>query len=162
MTGEARPLAYRAEVRAEGMVYGTGRDAPWLLSAYQTLFPKMALRWLQDEALRTAHRLDPDPELSLWAPPSTLREAVSVPDAPAELRVWATDPEEQRAAWERVRADEPLFTVVPDVDCSYGLCVWPLWHSAELARPTPTRDGSWWVRPLQSASPVVLAENPGR
>ncbi|GHA75621.1 hypothetical protein ACIQRS_06355 [Streptomyces termitum] len=139
MSGEARPLAYRAEIRAEGLVAGTGCSAPWLLGCYQTLSPVLALRWLQNEVVRLASRLDPDPAQSPWAPPTTLREAAPAPDAPAELRVWATDPKERRAAWERVRADEPFFTVVPDVDCVYGLSVWPLWHSAELEPPAPPR-----------------------
>ncbi|GHB03867.1 hypothetical protein ACIQRS_28585 [Streptomyces termitum] len=139
MSGGARPLAYRAEIRAEGLVAGTGRSASWLLGRYQTLSPVLALRWLQDEAVRLASRLDPDPARSPWAPPTTLREAVPAPDAPAELRVWATYPEERHTAWVLVRSGEPLSLVVPDLDCVYCLSVWPLWHSAELEPPPPPR-----------------------
>lgn len=156
MTGEARPLAYRAEIRAEGLVYGTGQEAPWLLAIYQTLSPKLAQRWLQGEVLRLARRLDPVPTCSRWAPAGTLKETVPTPDAPTELIVWATDPEEQRAVWDLIRDGKGVFTVIPDVDCAYGLCLWPLWHSAELAPPSPQRDGSWWVRAPQSP-PHVLA-----
>ncbi|MCZ7415426.1 MULTISPECIES: hypothetical protein [unclassified Streptomyces] len=56
------------------------------------------------------------------------RVPVSRPDAPTELRAWGadTDPAEERAARTHLKAGFPLSVVVPDVDCTYTLAVWPV------------------------------------
>ncbi|MGA6171091.1 hypothetical protein ACPEIF_12695 [Streptomyces sp. NPDC012600] len=126
MTVSSEPAGYWAEVRAEGPVYGTNVTTQYVLGAFQTISPVLALRWLRGEALRIADRLDPDPQCSAWARPWVRLDAVPTPDCPAELRVWATDPEEYQAVRTRLRAGEPYSTVVPDADCLYGLHVMPL------------------------------------
>ncbi|MCS0639913.1 hypothetical protein NX801_30640, partial [Streptomyces sp. LP05-1] len=86
----------------------------------------LALRWLRGEARRIADRLDPDPAASRWVTEAMRQPVVPVPDCPAELRVWAADMDDQRAARARLKAGVPLTVVVPDTDCRYTLTVRPL------------------------------------
>lgn len=51
--------AYWCEVLAEGEVYGTRESVPYILGTFQTISPKLALRWLQSEAERIADRPGP-------------------------------------------------------------------------------------------------------
>ncbi len=90
--------AYWCEVLAEGEVYGTREMVSYVLSTFQTISPKLALRWLQSEAERIADRLDPDPARSAWVEPWMRVDTVPVPDCPTECRVWSLDPEEHQAA----------------------------------------------------------------
>ncbi|MGW3951183.1 hypothetical protein ACWEKM_09620 [Streptomyces sp. NPDC004752] len=117
--------AYWCEVLAEGEVYGTREVVPYVLGTFQTISPKLALRWLRGQAERIADRLDPDPARSPWFVPTECA-AVPVPDAPTELRVWATDPQEERAARDQLREGAPLSVVIPDSGCRYTLTVWPV------------------------------------
>ncbi|MFF2845041.1 hypothetical protein ACFVT5_01745 [Streptomyces sp. NPDC058001] len=80
-----------------------------------------------------------------------------MPDCPAELRAWAEDPEEQRAAREHIKAGHPLFARFPDADCTYTLSVRPVRLPAgDPVSPEPIRRriGSL-TQPL-----YVLAGNP--
>ncbi|MFJ6566880.1 hypothetical protein ACIQNU_05635 [Streptomyces sp. NPDC091292] len=155
------PEGYWSEVRAEGPVYGTSEAAQYVLGTFQTISPILALRWLQGEALRIADRLDPDPTHSPWVQPAMRTAIVPVPDCPTDLRVWAEDPEEQRAARDHIKAGHPLFVKVPDADCTYTLCVWPVRLPAgepEPGLPEPIRQRIGGLsHPL-----YVLAKNPWR
>lgn len=122
--GPAR--AYWCEVLAEGEVYGTRETVPFVLGTFQTISPKLALRWLQSEAERIADRLDPDPERSAWVKPWMCVGTVPLPDCPAELRVWAETPEEHQAARDQLREGAPLCVVIPDGGCRYTLTIWPV------------------------------------
>ncbi len=160
MTGTGEPAGYRAELRADGPVYGTGESAQYVLSTYQTFSPVLALRWLRGEALRIADRLDPDPKRSGWVQPSMRADVVPVPDCPAELRVWA-DEFNEPAAREHIKSGHPLFETFPDVDCVYSLSVWPVLFPADgphqpLPEPQTHRVGGL-SHPL-----YVLAESPWR
>ncbi|MET8829583.1 hypothetical protein ABZX40_27695 [Streptomyces sp. NPDC004610] len=114
---------YFAHVRAEGMVYGTGRTVPYLLSTTRSFSPVLALRWLRDEALRLADRLDPDPQRLVWIGPAFRAAPTPVPDCPAALRFWATGPAVRREAREHLRSGRPLVAAFPDLDCVYTLSV---------------------------------------
>ncbi|MFL4905753.1 hypothetical protein ACJ6WF_21915 [Streptomyces sp. MMS24-I2-30] len=85
----------------------------------------LTLRWLRSAALWIADRLDPGPERSVWVRPAMRQVPVPVPDCPTELRVWATDPDEQRAARDQIKSGHPLFVQVPDVDGTFTLSVRP-------------------------------------
>ncbi len=126
MSGRPVPAGYRCEVLAEGLVYGTGETAPYVLGTFQTISPVLALRWLRGEARRIADRLDPDPQRSAWVRPTMRRAVVPVPDCPAELRAWAAGPEGPRAAREHLKAGHPLFAAFTDEDCTYTLSAWPV------------------------------------
>ncbi|GAA3856187.1 hypothetical protein GCM10023084_07610 [Streptomyces lacrimifluminis] len=116
---------YWCEVLAEGEVYGTREIVAYWLGTFQTISPKLALRWLGTQALRIADGLDPDPASSPWFSGRTC-EATPTRDAPAELRMWRADVEHQRAARECIKGGDPLFVVVRDMDCRYTLSVWPV------------------------------------
>ncbi|MFE4451080.1 hypothetical protein [Streptomyces sp. NPDC056796] len=88
--------AYWCEVLAEGEVYGTRETVPYVLGTFQTISPKLALRWLQGEAERIADRLDPDPEGSAWVKPWMRVDTVPKPDSPTEFRFWSLDPRSTR------------------------------------------------------------------
>ncbi|MFF8383616.1 hypothetical protein [Streptomyces kanasensis] len=136
MNGGTVPAGYRSEVLAEGPVYGTGRVVRYVLGAFRTISPVLALRWLRGEALRIADRLDPDPSRSAWVRPAVRVVSVPVPDCPARLRAWATAPDRQRAARERIKNGHPLSVEVPDVDCAYILSAWPVRLSADESAGT--------------------------
>lgn len=124
MSAHAVPREYACEVVAAGAVYGTNLVVPHRVSAYRTAEPERALAWLRGEALRIADLLDPDPVRSVfWV---TECEELPVPDAPTELRYWATDLEEQAAATARVGGGRSFSTVVPDVGCRWNLIIWPM------------------------------------
>ncbi|KUN94035.1 hypothetical protein AQJ67_37360 [Streptomyces caeruleatus] len=144
-------------------MYGTGETVQYVLGTFQTISPVLVLRWLRGEALRIANRLDPDPadypafSRGFWAIEC---DSVPYPDAPSELRVWASDPDEERGAREHIKGGFPLFVRVPDEDCTYTLSVWPVRMSAESDR--------WPGEPLTHrigglSNPLyVIAENPWR
>ncbi len=137
MSGRGEPVAYWCDVVAEGGVYGTGRVARYVLGAFQTISPVLALRWLRAEALRTADRLDPDPRHSAWVRPFMRVPSAPVPDCPAGLRAWAAEADGRRAARERLKAGRPLCATFPDTDCTYTLSVRPVWlPAAAPGRPS--------------------------
>ncbi|MFF2850210.1 hypothetical protein ACFVT5_28305 [Streptomyces sp. NPDC058001] len=119
-------MSYCSEVHAEGPVYGTGETAHHILGTFQTISPVLALRWLRSQALRIADHLDPDPARAPWAQPAP-RE----PDCPTELRVWAEDREEHRAARAYLKAGLPLSATFPDTGCTYTLRFRPLHRPVE-------------------------------
>ncbi|MFI9628732.1 hypothetical protein [Streptomyces sp. NPDC052042] len=88
--------------------------------------PRLALRWLRGQAERLANGLDPDPGTP-WVPRTALRAVpASEPDAPAELRGWATDDECQGDALHRLASGGEFEFVVRDAVCWYGLTARPL------------------------------------
>lgn len=131
MNDRSDPAGYWAEVRAEGPVYGTGETVQHVLGTTQSISPVLALRWLRGEALRIADRLDPDPLRSMWVQPAIRAATVPVPDCPAELRAWATDPDGQREAREHIKDGRPAVHHGP----GYGLHL----HPVRLAGPAPRR-----------------------
>jgi hypothetical protein len=50
---------------------------------------------------------------------------VPVPDAPTEMRVWATDPAEERAARARLEQGVAVSVVIPDGPDRYTFAVCP-------------------------------------
>ncbi|MFE9610195.1 hypothetical protein [Streptomyces sp. NPDC006012] len=68
---------------------------------------------------------EPAPEPESLPPPEPVPAPGPAPDCPAELRVWATDPDEQRAAREQLRAGGPLVVRVPDAGGTFILSVRP-------------------------------------
>ncbi|MER6527607.1 hypothetical protein [Streptomyces sp. NPDC001508] len=143
MNSRPEPAGYWAEVRAEGPVYGTGETVQYVLGTFQSISPVLVLRWLRGEARRVADRLDPDPAdypaFDRW-PWAIELDSVPVPDCLTELRVWADDPDEERAAREHIKGGHPLFIKVPDADCTYTLSVWPVRlpaHEPDQVSPEP-------------------------
>ncbi|WP_234336135.1 hypothetical protein [Streptomyces sp. NRRL S-920] len=127
---------------AEGEVCGTRETVPYVLGTFQTISPKLALRWLRSEAERIADRLYPDPERSAWVMPWMRLDTVPVPDCSAELRFWAEDPEEHQAARDQLKEGAPLSVVIPDSGCRYILTVWPVAvPSPESSATLPADDG---------------------
>ncbi|MCX2971150.1 MULTISPECIES: hypothetical protein [Streptomyces] len=120
-------MAYWAEVRAEGPVYGMDTATGYVLGTYRTISPVLALRWIRAQASWIAERIDPDPARSRWARCTVREEAVPLSDAPTELRAWGaeSDPVEDRAARAHLKAGFPLSVVAPDADCVYTFSVWP-------------------------------------
>ncbi|MFE9612683.1 hypothetical protein [Streptomyces sp. NPDC006012] len=134
--------AYWCEVLAEGEVYGTRETVPYVLGTFQTISPKLALRWLQGEAERIADRLDPAPERSAWVKPWMQVGTVPVPDCPTEFRFWIEDPDEHHAARVQLKDGAPLSVVIPDKGCRFTLTVWPVAVSRPESIPTlPADDG---------------------
>ncbi|WP_405614348.1 hypothetical protein OG292_16570 [Streptomyces sp. NBC_01511] len=138
---------------AEGEVYGTGRTVAFVFGTFSSISPKLALRWLGGEAERIADRLDPDPERSAWVKPWMRVAPAPVPDGPAELRSWAGDPEEQRAARDQLKADDPLSVVIADNGCRYTLTVWPVAVPLPESSPAqPADDGQpTYTRPSHTS-----------
>ncbi|MFF9568418.1 hypothetical protein [Streptomyces sp. NPDC014685] len=120
-----QPGSYRCEAVAEGLVYGTGQTARYILGAFRTVSPVLALRWLGGQALWIVDRLDPDPARSAWVQSSMRLPGAAGPDHSAELRAWYQDRDSQRAAHVHLKNGHPLLVVVPDGDCTYTLSVRP-------------------------------------
>lgn len=119
VNGQPEQAGYRCEALAEGLVYGTGQTARYVLGTFRTISPVLALRWLGGQALWIVDRLGLDPYLGHLA----------------ELRAWYEDRESQRAAHAQIKTGAPLLVVVPDTDCTYTLSV----RSVEQAPATAFR-----------------------
>ncbi|MBY8884153.1 hypothetical protein K7472_04740 [Streptomyces sp. PTM05] len=120
---------YRCEVVAEGQVFGTGETRTYLLAAWDTISPKLALRWLTAQAERLAERLDPDPARAPWTRPAHTPHA----DGLTALRQ-----AEQPAQRELLKYGTPLTLVIRDTDCRWTLSVRPVRHSPPPApQPIP-------------------------
>ncbi|MFJ8330990.1 hypothetical protein [Streptomyces sp. NPDC094437] len=121
------PSLYRAEVRAEGPVHGTGENAQCVLATFQSISPKLVLRWLSGRALHLAHRLDPVPVRRPWVSPLMHAISYPAPPGPARLRAWAADPAQLDAARAHIKSGYPLFVRFTDTDgCIYTLTAWPV------------------------------------
>ncbi|MFE7131196.1 hypothetical protein ACFVIM_10085 [Streptomyces sp. NPDC057638] len=134
------PVAYLCHVIAEGPVYGSGEIVPFVLGTLRTRSQDTALTWLRMQALRLADGLDPDPDRAPWA---TRCERTPVPDAPTEIRVWATDPAEDRAARTRLDQGVAVSVVIPDGPDRYTLAISPrparVLYIRPFFHPHPTR-----------------------
>lgn len=148
---------YRCEVLAAGLVYGKGFEMPYVLAAFQTISPVLALRWLRGEALHIADRLDPDPTRSAWVQPTMRQDSTLAPDCPTELRFWCASREQQRAARERIKSGDPLFVVVPDMDCRFTFSVWPVRVTPPESSP---HQPSPWSYELSKDRACGLAPSP--
>ncbi|MFE7270019.1 hypothetical protein [Streptomyces sp. NPDC057623] len=102
----------------------------------------LALRWLRGEALRIADRLDPDPARSPWLHRPDVQPFPPGPDAPTELRAWATDLRNDREARVHIKGGHALFVRVSDPDCTYALSVRPVRLSRAASPAEAQRDGS--------------------
>jgi hypothetical protein len=72
-----------------------GRRIGVPLGTYRAPTLALALWWLRDRALWIAERLDPRPETSYVPAGALVPVPESVPDVPAILRAWSTDPARQ-------------------------------------------------------------------
>ncbi|MFE6493863.1 hypothetical protein [Streptomyces sp. NPDC057748] len=104
MKTQPRQPSYECAAIAEGLVCGTDGTARYVLGAFRTISPVLALRWLGGQALWIVDRLDLDDHL-------------------AELRAWYEDHASQRAARAHIRTGASFLLVVPDEDCTYTLSV---------------------------------------
>ncbi|MFF4093388.1 hypothetical protein ACFYYY_05905 [Streptomyces sp. NPDC001834] len=112
-----------AQVLAE--VYAGDARATVHLGGALVASPRLALRWLRNQAERLANGLDPDPGTP-WIPRAALRAAPpSVPDVLAQLRVWAAGDECQGEALHRLASGGEFEFVVRDGACWYGLTARP-------------------------------------
>ncbi|MDK1472256.1 hypothetical protein QNO07_02240 [Streptomyces sp. 549] len=155
MSNGSQPAGYRCEVRADGLVYGTGETVPYVLGTFQSISTILALRWLRTAALRIADRLDPDPQHSTWVRLFMRLPTVPFPDCPTRLRTWAADRDGQREARQHLKAGHPLFRTFADTDCTYALSVSPSLLPADepdraSPEPIPHRIGGL-PRPPQEA-----------
>ncbi|MFE7129983.1 hypothetical protein ACFVIM_03915 [Streptomyces sp. NPDC057638] len=130
------PVAYLCHVIAEGAVYGSGEIVPFVLGTLRTRSQDIALMWLRKQALRLADGLDPDPARAPWA---TRCERTPVPDAPTEIRVWATDPAEEHAARARLDHGVAVSVVIPDGPDRYTLAISPRPARVLYIRPYRSR-----------------------
>ncbi|MFF4934981.1 hypothetical protein ACFY2H_39930 [Streptomyces griseofuscus] len=119
------PAGYMCRVVAAGEVYGKGMVASYELGTFDTISPKLALRWIKYEALRIANGLDPDPLTADW--PLGIQTCATEPtlDAPTVLRKWAGHPLTQETALEQIKDGRRLFVVARDADCCYTLSICP-------------------------------------
>ncbi|MFE3072236.1 hypothetical protein [Streptomyces sp. NPDC059247] len=129
--------AYVAEVYAVGPVAGTWLPTTFSLGRFETISPKLVLRWLRGEALRLADRLDPDPARMDRLPPRTYRVAPPGPHCADELRDWATSEDAAVHARETLRIRSPFRLTFTDQDCAYILSVWLSTARTEGDRPHP-------------------------
>ncbi|MEU6171094.1 hypothetical protein ABZ832_04130 [Streptantibioticus parmotrematis] len=124
-------MSYRCEIVAEGPVFGATETRSYLLASWQTISPKLALRWLTSQAERLAERLDPDPARAPWA------RAAGTPHADGVTALRRTG---QHAERELLKRGSPLAIVVRDTDCRWTLSIRPVRHSPPPApRPIPFR-----------------------
>ncbi|MFE7131286.1 hypothetical protein ACFVIM_10535 [Streptomyces sp. NPDC057638] len=135
------PPSYLCYVLAEGPVYRSGQILPYILATLRTRSPESALEWLQGQARRVAGLLDPEPTRSRWVTPAMRMGRVPVPDAPTEMRVWSDDPDEARAARERLAHGVAVSVVVPDGPDRYTFAICPRPARRLLVAPVfPLRD----------------------
>jgi len=88
--------------------------------------PRLALRWLRDQAARLANGLDPTPSTPRIPQAALHATPLSVIDAPAELRAWSADDERQDEALHRLVSGSEFEFIARDEACWYGLTVRPL------------------------------------
>ncbi|MER8230453.1 hypothetical protein [Streptomyces sp. NPDC094049] len=126
MTGSRAVIlpAYVGEVYAVGPIAGTWLPTTYSLGRFESISPKLVLRWLRGEALRLADRLDPDPARVARLPPFTYRVAPPGPHCADALRDWATGEDAAVHARETLRIRSPLRLTFTDLDCAYILSVW--------------------------------------
>ncbi|PWI44701.1 hypothetical protein CK485_08120, partial [Streptomyces sp. ICBB 8177] len=55
---------------ADGPVFATGERVTYVPASWETISPKLALRWLTAQAEHLAQRLDPDPARAPWTRPA--------------------------------------------------------------------------------------------
>ncbi|MFE3069641.1 hypothetical protein [Streptomyces sp. NPDC059247] len=130
--------AYVAEVYAVGPVAGTWLPTTYSLASFESISPKLVLRWLRGEALRLADRLDPDPSQVDWLPPLTY--CLTPPDHNCceEMRSWAVSDDAEAYARETLRARQPFRTEFADRDCTYVLSIWLSTARTEDVRAPPS------------------------
>ncbi|MBT2401288.1 hypothetical protein [Streptomyces sp. ISL-100] len=92
-----------ADYWCEVILSASGKDFP--LNGYQAKSPRLAVRWMRDQALRVADLMDPDLSTPWLFTPgarfSPLREVpADRPDAPQDLRNWHSDYNGQAVAME--------------------------------------------------------------
>ncbi|MFJ6742744.1 hypothetical protein ACIQOU_28110 [Streptomyces sp. NPDC091279] len=97
-----------------------------MLATFQSISPKLVLRWLSSRALHLAERLDPTPARTPWVSPLMHSFRLPEPEGAARLRAWASDSAELDAARAHIKSGYPLFVRFTDTDCTYTLTVWPV------------------------------------
>ena len=88
----------------------------WVVARTWTTSPRIALRWLQQQASRVADLIDPDPIDALWAP-VTMLDALDDDraDTSTALRQWPNDVGEHDQALKAMREGVPYtFTTTDD------------------------------------------------
>ncbi|MEW1696198.1 MULTISPECIES: hypothetical protein [unclassified Streptomyces] len=131
------PPSYVAELYAVGPVAGTWLPTTYSLGRFESISPKLVLRWLRGEALRLADRLDPDPARMDRFPPGTYRVAPPGPHCADALRDWARSEDAALHARETLRVRSPLRLTFTDQDCAYVLSVWLSTARTEDVRAPP-------------------------
>jgi hypothetical protein len=108
-------------VVAEGPVFGLpGTTGRVVLGSFETISPKLALRWLREQARRISDGLDPSP-MADWVPPTLLTAVTDSADVPAELRWWADDSAAQQLARDQLAAASTLHLSTRDSSGRYML-----------------------------------------
>jgi hypothetical protein len=170
---------YTATAIGEGPA--NGATVRVVLGTWQTISPKLALRWLRGQAHRIADGLDPDPR-STWLSGRVIRRLpAGLPDVPAELRQWCADDSAQQAACLQLKQGAPVTVNASDHTGHYSLCVWPVALRAPAPSSSPpefrprrdnpghrkTRGRRGWLaaffrRPRRAYPTVVPAKSPLR
>lgn len=125
-----RTSSYLAEIAAEGAVYGREEWVRVVLATCESPYLRPIARWLSDQALRIATRLDPQPRM-LWCPRSALRSVPDVVsdrtgDVPARLREWAESRAEQRAVSALLKDGDPFALTASDHTGVYTFILRPV------------------------------------
>ncbi|WP_399090484.1 hypothetical protein ACGH2B_18270 [Streptomyces sp. BBFR2] len=153
---------YLAEVRLQRRQAHSDADATHTVGALWTVSPVLAVRWLRGQALHLAERVAPAPARSprAWAWATRGPVAVGVPDRVRQVRAWAQDAAEERAAREHIKRGHALFVTLPDAERVHTLSIWPGQTPGDGGQPPPEpfrhRIGGL-THPL-----YVLAEDPWR
>ncbi|MFD4833730.1 hypothetical protein ACFWPV_28370 [Streptomyces uncialis] len=158
-----RTSSYLAEIAAEGAVYGREEWVRVVLATRESPYVRPIARWLSDQALRIAARLDPQPRMH-WCPRNALRPVPDVVsdrtgDVPARLREWAESRTEQRAVIELLKRGDPFALTASDHTGMYTFALRPVPVAATPPPPPPGRALDRWQRsdpPLKRQVPVPL------
>lgn len=108
---------------------GTAADhsSDTLLGSYLASSPRLAIRWMRDQAIRVAEALDPDPTRA-WCAHAPLCEvqAAHLPDPCPQLRAWVRNLPAQEEAMNRLVNGFPYSVTARDATAFYSLSARPL------------------------------------
>lgn len=142
-TSARLPLAFHCAATANDL--SGAREV--ILATYPAPTPRLAVRWMQAEALRLARLLDPHPDGPYLGGAPVVPTGPACPRPDAHLYAWAREPGRYEQALFTLATAEPYRVGVTDYDARYNLLAAPL-----LMPPKPP--------PPQSPAPAGCQPSP--
>ncbi|GAA1666560.1 hypothetical protein GCM10009680_02650 [Streptomyces yatensis] len=155
-TSARLPLAFHCAATAHDL--SGAREV--VLATYRAPTPRLAVRWMQAEALRLARLLDPHPGEPYLGRAPVVPTGPMCPRPHAYLYAWAREPGRYEQALFTLAAAESYRVSVADYDARYNLLAAPLLippmppppHSPAGCQPSSARAGRRRRKPARHAA----------